>query len=261
MPNFNAALKNAAHWTPVFASDHFPHVSSWTLARTTYQPVPCSKSVNGLVRIGTELMRDLLIHLETNPDVVAIAEYPEEAEYWTIATNGEPTVRNHVPAVAVLTIDGSVAVIDVMSAEAQEKSSAFVDQRTCDLTDHYEALGASYVLLDETTVRKQPMFDNRRHMWALRKTKYQNPEIDRLAVLILRERLPLSIGEFARRTMSAASLKQGPDPIGLVYSAVTQLAIAGRIQIDLGSPLSDSTMIRAARRHSIDQRDLTPLAA
>jgi hypothetical protein len=254
-------LFNNPRWNHLFSEDSHPcrpipagsaHDRTW---------IPCSKSASRLVWAYSDLMRDLLIHLETNPDVVAVAEYPEETEYWTIATNGEPTVRTHVPAVAARMRDGTVAFIDVMTSDAQKRAHAMVDQRTSDLADHYGRLGAAYLLLDETTIRKQPAFDNRRHMWALRKTRWQDPVIDQLAQKILELGLPLSIAEIARRTDAASNRVGRLDPTGATYSAVSQLVTSGHLVIDLGRRLSDSSVVRRRCERRILPSGRAPVAA
>lgn len=260
MPIIDPHFQNAPQWNRLFSEDNCPCLpSSRDTARSTGWTV-CTKSKKGLVWASSPLMRDLLIHLETTPDVVAVAEYAEEIDYWTIATNGEPTVRRHTPALAVQMSCGTVAFIDVMTLEAQERAHG-VDRRTWDLADHYRRMGACHLLLNETTIRKQPAFDNRRHMWALRKTRWQDPQIDLIGRQILDLSLPLSIAEIAGRTGSCSGRAGAIDPTGAVYSAVAQLAMAGFVEINFGRRLSDRSVVRLCKSQATATGRHEPIAA
>jgi len=241
---FEKKLQNETHWKHVFSADNIAH-RSIKLESSCKPPMwfPTSKSVSRLIQTREPLMYDLLIHLDVNSDVIAIAEYPEEAEYWTVATNGEPTIRSHVPNVAVLMRDGLVAVIDVMSMAKQAERPG-VDQRTDDLKAHYQGLQAHYVLLDEKTIRQQPLFDNRRHMWSLRKVAGQHPDYDRVARSILKQPLPMRIRDLMRHVRPIVLSSEWSDETGPVFTAVAQLAMAGQVQVDMNGRFSQHTVVR-----------------
>ncbi|MDC7741215.1 hypothetical protein [Rhizobium binxianense] len=231
-------LSNQAHWNPVFSSDNVEH--RWVASDNPTGPFPTSKSALQMVRPRSPLMRDLLIHLDTNPDVVAIAAYPEEADYWTIATNGEPTVRTHVPDIATLRRDGRVIVIDVVTSVEREKNPFGIEQRTADLKAHYRGLAAEYYLLDEKAIHLQPLFDNRRDMW---QHKAFDPEIASIAAEILAQPLPLKIGQLASRLTPRGSAAEWNDEFGPLYAAIKQLVMAGRITVDLTRRFSPWTVL------------------
>lgn len=258
---FKKKQTNDAYWNRVFSSNSlhfdaeaFPASPGW---------FPMSKTPEGMVFPRSALMRDLLVHLETDPDVVAVALYPEAAEYWTIATNGEPTVRPHVPDVAVRRRRGAVSVIDVGDRLPIGSDATWVDERTIDLQVHYEGLGAQYYLLEEGAIHLQPLFDNRRDMWQHKPYPEQDPRIDRVAADILAQPLPLSIREIARRLSAHCSMEEWRDESGPLYSAVKQLVMSGRIEVDLYSRFSEWTVLRLpARLDNLPKRGLRrrPLA-
>lgn len=246
-------LENEAHWKHVFSSDNFPHKTIKPGSRYKTLPgwFPSSKSVTGLMRTSQPLMHDLFIHLDTNPEVVAIAEFPEEAEYWTIATNGEPILRSHIPAAAVQTQNGLIVVFDVEPYHVQEEKP-WLPQRTADLQAHYAALGAHYHLLDERTIHLRPVFDNLRLMWLHKRIEAQHPDIDVIAQKIVDAALPLRIGDLMRRVTPNAFFGQWEDEttakmipeVNPIFTAVMQLAMAGRVDIDLNRPFSQWTVVR-----------------
>lgn len=253
---YKTTLGNQAHWKPVFSPDNIEHRRvAWD---NPVAPFPTSKSALHMVRPRSRLMRDLLIHLDADPDVVAIAAYPEEPEYWTIATNGEPTVRTHVPDVATLRRDGRVVVIDVVTPVERKKDGLGLEQRTADLKAHYRGLGAKYYLLDEEAIHLQPLFDNRRDMW---QHKAFDPEIAGIAAEILAQPLPLKIGQLAARLTPSGSAAEWNDEYGPLYAAIKQLAMSGRIRIDLSRRFSRWTVVhlssdtsRSRPRHAGQRR-------
>lgn len=246
---YKTTLGNQAHWKPVFSPDNIEHRRvAWD---NPVAPFPSSKSALHMVRPRSRLMRDLLIHLDTDPDVVAIAAYPEEPEYWTIATNGEPTVRTHVPDVATLRRDGRVVVIDVVTPIERKKDGLLLEQRTPDLKAHYLGRGAEYYLLDEEAIHLQPLFDNRRDMW---QHKEFDPTVEQVALAILSQSLPLRIGELARRLTPPCSTEEWRDESGPLYSAVKQLVMSGRIEVDLTRRFSDWTLVQFPSRSGSKER-------
>ncbi|KIV64837.1 hypothetical protein SZ54_3088 [Rhizobium sp. UR51a] len=259
---FKKQLENEAHWAHVFSPANFPHktIKPGSHYKTLPGWFPSSKSVNGLMRTSQPLMHDLFIHLDTNPDVVAIAEFPEEAEYWTIATNGEPVLRSHVPAAAVKTRAGHVVVFDVEPVYVQEEHD-WLPQRTADLKAHYAGLGAHYHLLDERTIHLRPVFDNLRLMWLHKRVEAQHPDIDVIAQRIVDSALPLRIGDLMRRVTPNAFFGQWEGEttatmipeVNPIFTAVMQLAMAGRVEVDLNRPFSQWTVVRHPS-HALDGR-------
>lgn len=266
---FKKQLENEAHWAHVFSPANFPHktIKPGSHYKTLPGWFPSPKSVNGLMRTSQPLMHDLFIHLDTNPEVVAIAEFPEEAEYWTIATNGEPILRSHVPAAAVRTRTGRVVVFDVEPVYVQE-GRGWLPQRTADLKSHYTGLGAHYHLLDERTIHLRPVFDNLRLMWLHKRVEAQHPDIDVIAQRIADAALPLRIGDLMRRVTPNAFFGQWEGEttatmipeVNPIFTAVMQLAMAGRVEVDLNRPFSQWTVVRRPS-HAIDGRRARTVAA
>jgi hypothetical protein len=255
--NLKKKLENEAHWKHVFSSDNFPHktIKPGSHYKTLPGWFPSSKSVSGLMRTSQPLMHDLFIHLDTNPEVVAIAEFPEEAEYWTIATNGEPILRSHVPAAAAKTRSGLVVVFDVEPFYVQEEHT-WLPQRIAELQAHYAGLGACYHLLDERTLHLRPVFDNLRLMWLHKRIAAQHPDIDIVAQKIVDASLPLRIGDLMRRVTPNAFFGQWEGEttatmipeVNPIFTAVMQLAMAGRVEVDLNRPFSQWTVVRHPAR-------------
>lgn len=194
------------------------------------------------------LVRDLFLHLETSRDVAIVEEFPEEIEYWSVATNGEPTLRRHTAHASGRTRDGVHIVFEAMSLREQ-RSRRGLRQRTADLQAHYARTNVRYILVDERTLHKQPAFDNLRIMWQHKRSDGQHPDIDLTAGRVLEQPLPLEIRELARRLEPDAmhGLQTVEDLCGsLVFTAVLQLAMAGVIEVDLDRPLSGSSVVRFA---------------
>lgn len=237
----NVKLPSSGPWASVFSPER---TSSRGDLPCSSVPFPMRKSADPIVIARTKLMRDLLMHMETDPDVVVVAAYPEEVDYWTIATNGEPNLLTHVPDMAVLRSDGTVAVIDTVSRASRRKEGPRLAQRTADLKAHYATVGASYYLLDERAIHLQPLFDNRRDIWQHQSFSGQNPEIDRVAAAIMQQPLPLSIGQLAKRIPTLCPSEELNDESGPLYSAVKQLVMSGLIEVDLARRFSFWTVLR-----------------
>lgn len=197
------------------------------------------------------LVRDLFLHLETSRDVAIVEEFPEEIEYWSVATNGEPTLRRHTAHASGRTRDGVHIVFEAMSLREQ-RSHRGLRQRTADLQAHYARINVRYILVDERTLHKQPAFDNLRIMWQHKRSDGQHPDIDLTAGRVLEQPLPLEIRELARcLAPEAAGAVPGAQTVedlcgSLVFTAVLQLAMAGVIEVDLDRPFSGSSVVRPA---------------
>ncbi len=234
-------LAASSHWLQVFSPDNVEHRRP---ARAN--PIcsfPTSKSALHLVRPRSALMRDLLIHLDTDPAIVRIAAYPEEVDYWTVATNGEPTLRTHVPDVGILRRDGSIVVIDVVPRDEMKSNRARIEQRTGDLKAHYSGFGAGYIALGDAEIYLQPQFDNRRDMWQHKAFDGQDPAIGQIALAILSQPLPMRLGDLARRLTAPCPREEWLDQSGPLYSAAKQLVMSGDVEIDLTKPFSLFTVV------------------
>lgn len=235
-------LPASPHWQQVFSADNVEH-----RRLTPANPIvsfPTSKSALHLVRPRSPLMRDLLIHLDTDPTIVLIAAFPEEVEYWTVATNGEPTLRTHVPDVAVFRRDGRIVVIDVVPRDEMESNRARIEQRTDDLKAHYLGFEAEYIVLSEAEIYQQPKFDNRRDMWQHKAFDGQDPAIGQIALAILSQPLPMRLGDLARRLTAPCPREEWLDGSGPLYSAAKQLVMSGEVEVDLTTPFSLFTVIQ-----------------
>ena len=148
MPNmtidFEKQLENEAYWRATFGPDNEPQREFKPGSRhtTLLGWFPTKKCVRGEVRTREPLMGDLLFHLDTDPDICVIADFPIRQLFDFTRSVGTKVVKEHIPDLAVLRRDGSVFVIDVMPYYVR-KSIEGMDQRRGDLRKHYAKLGAT----------------------------------------------------------------------------------------------------------------------
>ncbi len=248
-----ARVNNQAYWNEVFGPANEPKKEIKPGSRYTTLPGwhPTAKSVRGVVRTREPLMADAMIHIDTNPFNTAVAEFPVAGGYRT------PSGRwsEHVPDLAVRRRDGSVVVVDVMPVNVQ-RQFGWVGQRTQAMRIHFAGLGAHYTLLDERTLHIKPLIGNLRTMWMHKRLACQPSWVTEIAQEILRLALPTTIGAAMRAIKRNAVFGRSADDeewkvvgeINPVFTAIMQLAMDGRIGIDLRVPFSQSTEVTAPRR-------------
>lgn len=231
------------------------HVPLWTPqwgARYRTLPVtfPTDKAVTGQVVARLPLMADGLVHVDTDPDVIAIAAYPMAIEYFMPALNNMAVKREHVPDVAVLRADGSVVFIDYVPVNEQ-KRMPWLARRSLVLMDHFAAhYGCAYALHDELCVRANPLFANLKAMYAHKATALDPPELQFVIRALRRCRLPSCLGTLKRTLHDNDELRAvfrvfEIDGADLAYTAIMQMCVAGELEIDLSRPFSDLTAVAA----------------
>ncbi|WP_430257347.1 hypothetical protein [Neorhizobium sp. IRS_2294] len=231
------------------------HVPLWkpewgTRYHTLPVTFPTDKSPAGEVIARLPLMADGLVHLDTDPDVTAIAAYPMTIEYRAPTRNNMAVKRDHLPDVAIRRADGGVVFIDYVPVNEQAEKP-WIARRTRVLEDHVAAhYGCGYAVHDELCVLARPLFPNLKAMWAHKATSLDPLEV-RLVIKALRRcRFPSRLGVL-KKTLHADEELCGVfaaldvDGADTVYTAVMQMCISGELDIDLSMPFSAMTSVTA----------------
>ncbi|MBX5303176.1 hypothetical protein HJB93_28755 [Rhizobium sp. NLR12b] len=250
-------IENQAYWNEVFSEANEPkkEIKPGSRYKTLPGWHPTRKSVRGIVRTREPLMADAMVHVDTNPFNVAVAEFPVVVGYRTAAGKS----REHVPDLAIRRRDGSIAVVDVMPFYVQ-RHLGWPAHRTEQLREIFVDLGAHYQLLDERMLHIRPLIDNLRLMWRHKRLACQQAWIDELADEILELPLPSRIGTIMRSVKRNAMLGRWSDDeewkvvgeVNPAFTAIMQLSMEGRIGIDLRHPLSQFTQLSRPRAEFVE---------
>ncbi|MFS8147638.1 hypothetical protein [Rhizobium sp. BR 249] len=245
---------NAARLRKMFSENHEP---AMVVGKKRYHPTlpvpfPTTKAPKGLIRARLPLMADGLTHLDTDPRVVAISPYPLAAHYWATGDPEKPEKREHVPHVAIEMRDQTVVFIDYIPLTRQ-KLEPWIARRTRDLKAHFrEQFERDYIVLDERHLWVEPRFSNVKLMWQHKSRVGEPPSLITARAAVRAARLPATIDQIWRNAgsprlgfrwegeASAIELRQA-NPI---FTAVMQLAMRGELRLDLGQPLSMSSVVR-----------------
>ncbi len=248
-----------ALWAHIFGPDHKPEKVyepriRHRNMRGRFPTEKCRSS--GTIRTRLPLMLDGLIHLDTDPDVVAIAAYPKTFHYLSADTEGEVVGRSHTPDVGVRRRDGSVVFIDYVPYRLQEELH-WIGQRTTELRLHLEQYGVTYAVHDERSIYIQPRFNNLNLMFGHKPLPYQHAGIAETSRAIMRQPLPSTIGELCKKSSPNALVARWEDEpvssfrivpeVNVVFTACMQLAYRGKIELDLSRPFSPRTRVQPAR--------------
>lgn len=164
-PDLATQLANEVYWKEVFATNEpQKEIKLGTRYRTLPGWFPMKKNPRGHVRTRKPLVGDLLIHLDTDPDVKAISEFAVKIQFRHHRPYGSITIEEHIPDIAVIDGKGKVFVIDVMPHHVA-LSMPWFGRRKSSLELHYGKLGAKYLTFDETRIHLTPLFQNLRLMW------------------------------------------------------------------------------------------------
>lgn len=258
--DFATQLANEVYWKEVFGPNNEPQkeIKLGTRYRTLPGWFPTRKNPRGEVRTREPLVGDLLIHLDTDPDVKAISEFAVKVQYRHYRPDGSITIEEHIPDIAVLDGKGKVFVIDVMPHHVA-LSMPWLGRGKSSLERHYGKLGAKYLLLDETTIHLKPLFQNLRLMWKHKRRRHEHEGMERLRQIVRDHPLPCTIGGLMRSVPENALVGRWSDQPAAsakhvsqcnpVFTAVMQLAMAGEVDVDLDSRLSADTLV--TRRENI----------
>lgn len=252
--DFETQLSNEAFWRDVFGPNNEPQreIKPGSKYRTLPGWFPTSKNVRGRVRTREPLMADLMIHLDTDPAIRVVAEFPIKTNYHARLLDGTVVTREHIPDLAALRRDGRVLVIDVMPWNVQQETPG-IRRRTEALAAHYEQLGARYRLLDETSIRLQPILNNLKLMWMHKSSAHDLKGMAQIRQALLDTSYPATMDDLVRAMPSNAIIARWSDEdeasarhvteCNPVFTAVMQLAIAGEVDVDLSKRFSPSTVV------------------
>jgi hypothetical protein len=200
-----------------------------------------------------------MFHLDTDHEIVLIADFPVSTSYRSKTPTGFK-MREHIPELAVLRRDGAVFVVDVMPLNVQP-TVPFIRQRTAELKSAYFDQGATYLLLDETSLHLEPLLGNLKRMWKHKENDHELAEMETVRRWILDARFPTTIGELMRECPLNAVFAHWSDKPedtarhvtenNPVFSAVMQLAIAGKVEVDLDARFSPSTTVTLKEKSNV----------
>lgn len=249
----------AALWRHMFGPDHKPvkiykpRIRHRNM-RGRFPTEKCRST--GSIRTRLPLMLDGLVHLDTDPDVVAIAPYPITFDFVSADGEGGAVGRSHTPDAGVLAADGKVVFVDWIPYRLQQ-DLPWIETRTAELRLHLERYGASYAIHDERSIYIQPRFNNLNLIEAHKPLPYQYAGIAETCRAILRQPLPSTIGELCRMNAPNAIVARWEDEpasafklvpeVNVVFTACMQLAYRGKIELDLSRPFSPRTSVSLAR--------------
>lgn len=231
------------------------HVPGWkvewgTRYRTLPVTFPTDKAAGGEIIARLPLMADGLVHIDTDPDVIAIAAYPMTIEYMSARRNNTAVKREHLPDLAVLRRDRSVVFIDYEPCNEQERMP-WLPKRTRELSNHIAShYGCAYAVHDERCLRAHPLFPNLKAMCAHKPTALDPPEIRIVIGALRRCRFPSRLGVLRKALHGDVELRAvfrvldigGADA---VFTSVMQMCVTGELDIDLSKPFSDVSVVTA----------------
>lgn len=237
----------------LFSANHEPVFDPPKRVQHRTLPVefPTRKCPAGGVRCRSPLMADGLLHLDTDPNVLAISPYPLIASTWVEIEPGVEDRLEHFADVAIRRRDSSVVFLKYESYEIQ-KERPWLENKARVLADYYrDVLGCAYRVLNETSLRIEPRLSNLRTMWQHREVRSQPSQLDRVRDALLAHPTPVSIHtlweDVGRPALaiwwegdSTPTHLSGPNP---VFTAVMQLAMLGEVRLDLGQPLSMQSLV------------------
>jgi hypothetical protein len=231
------------------------HIPEWKPAWGSLYPTlpvtfPTDKASGGEVVARLPLMADGLVHIDTDPEVTAIAAYPMTVEYMAPRRYNTAVKREHRADVAVLRADRSVVFIDYVPVNEQVRKP-WLFTRTRVLRDFYAArYGSAYAVHDELSLYARPLFPNLKAMWAHKPTPLDPPGVKLVIRTLRRYRYPARIGALKRAVQADADLRAvraelEHDGVDLAFTAIMQMCFGGELSIDLSRPFSDMTSVTA----------------
>lgn len=252
--DFENQLSNEAFWREVFGPDNEPQreIKPGSRYRTLPGWFPTSKNVRGQVRTREPLMADLMFHLDTDPEIRVVAEFALRTDYLVRRRDGTVVTKEHIPDLAALRRDGHVFVIDVMPWSVQQNIPS-TERRREVLTTHYAKLGARYLLLNETSIRLQPLLNNLKRMWMHKSSGHDLRGMAQLRQALLDTSYPATMEDLVRAMPLNAIIARWSDEdesaarhvteCSPVFTAVMQLAMSGELDVDLTKRFSPSTKV------------------
>lgn len=237
----------------LFSAQHEPVYYPPKRVRHKMLPVefPTRKCVSGSIRCRSPLMADGVLHLDTDPDVVAISPYPLTAEAWIEIEPGVEDRLHHFADVAAKRRDGSVVFLKYENFYMQEERPWHANEAKA-LADYYlDIFGCAFRVLNEASLHIEPRFSNLRQMWQHREVRSQSVDLDRVRNAIASLSHPATIDDVWQYlgTPQHAVIWEGDETATTlpqsnpVFTAVMQLAMRGELRLDLGKRLTMNSLI------------------
>ncbi|WP_432343921.1 hypothetical protein WMC41_13545 [Shinella yambaruensis] len=239
-----------------FGDDHVPLVKVAKSQKRQEIPVsfPTRKAAQKSIRARSTLMRDALIHFETNPDVVRISAYPIKLEYEITNWHGVIASVSHIPMIGVWSKQKQASFFDVIPLSIQEERG-WIASRTATLKRvFWEEYRATYAVLDERELHIQPRMVN------LATIRYHAYRHDVEAVTEVRRALTMLPETTTIQTITdAAALSERAHvfyeedgsvaqrrvlhEVKRAFSAVMWLAVQGEVKVDISTPIALSSTV------------------
>ncbi|WP_457578831.1 hypothetical protein [Ensifer adhaerens] len=239
-----------------FGDDHVPLVKVAKSQKRQEIPVsfPTRKAAQKSIRARSTLMRDALIHFETNPDVVRISAYPIKLEYEVSDRYGVVGSLSHIPMVGVWSKQKQASFFDVIPLSIQEEKK-WIASRTATLKRvFWEEYRATYAVLDERELHIQPRMLN---LATIRYHSYRHdeeavtqvqralaalPEQTTIQAITVAAGLPERAHIFYEDDGSVAQ-RRILHEVKRAFSAVMWLAVQGEVKVDISTPISFTSAV------------------
>ncbi|MBR2583106.1 MAG: hypothetical protein IKD61_06905 [Oscillospiraceae bacterium] len=228
------------------------HVPLWepklgTHYKTLPTVFPTRKSAHGMVFARLPLMRHGLMHIDTDPDVDAVAGYPVQTVYWSASASAETgeVKRVHLPDLVIRRRDGSVVFIDYVPLSIQAERP-WQNRQIAELRAHYRGeYGAGFAVHDERCVYGEPIWSNVSLMWGYKPTPADVPQMAAARHAIMRAPLPMSITRLEEEIRRGVAMPEDlyARAADLAFTAAMQLVIEGLADIDLSKPITPNSII------------------
>lgn len=239
-----------------FGDDHVPLVKVAKSQKRQEIPVsfPTRKAAQKSIRARSTLMRDALIHFETNPDVVRISAYPIKLEYEVSDWNGVVSSASHIPMVGVWSKQKQASFFDIIPLAMQDERKWMEHQTSTLKGVYWEQYRATYAVLDESSLHIQPRMMNlatiRYHAYrhddeavtAVRRALSLLPSQSTIQMISDAAALPGRAHVFFENDGTAAQFRPLPE-VKRAFSALMWLAVAGEVKVDISKPISFASTV------------------
>lgn len=216
---------------------------------------PTPKALDGFIRSSSPLMRDALLHMDTDPAVLEIAASPNRFSYSSSPyLYSKARQFEHIPALRIKNEHGRYVFIDVIPRSIQY-GMTYLGKRTTRLREMLaEDYGAGYAVVDERSLHIQPRHRNMKIMWKVGRNT-DDEGMHAVLGFVQQADMPMTIGEMRQHVHLPAPRFQvfdedgnavfgyDLDDVDRLFAAVMRLAIEGHLVVDTSTQLSDATSV------------------
>lgn len=242
-----------------FGDDHVPLVKVAKSQKRQEIPVsfPTRKAAQKSIRARSTLMRDALIHFETNPDVVRISSYPIKLEYEATDWHGVVASVSHIPMLGIWTKQKQASFFDIIPLAIQDERKWIAHQTSTLKGVYWEQYRATYSVLDESILHIQPRMVNlatiRYHAYrhddeavtTVRRALSRLPSQTTIQAITDEAALPGRAHVFYGEEGTVAQFRPLPE-VKRAFSAVMWLAVQGEVKVDISKPISFASTVTKA---------------